>query len=298
MNLWPVRTRKCNTKNTKTVGENMLRIGLVLHSKREDALLCANRAIQFLTARNVRVSAEDEFASLLNVIPFSQTDSVDVLVALGGDGTLLRAVQYAFRWEASLLGVNLGRVGFLTEAEPGEIEQALEAVIQGAYELESRPILHVEAGGQHWHAINDAVLFRGGSARLTTINAWVDGELSGRYVADGIVVATPTGSTGYSLSAGGPIISPRVDCMVITPICAHTLQHRPTVVSGSADIILELLPDDIQRAALQVDGQSCMELTSGMRARIRKDERPVRLIRLKKQHFFQLVRDKLTEWSR
>lgn len=276
----------------------MLRIGLILHSKRDDALDCAARAVRFLNERSVQVSAEDEFASLLNVIPFSRTDGVDVLVSLGGDGTLLRAVQYAFRWEAALLGINLGRVGFLTEAEPAEIERALEAVIQGDYEVEARPILHVEAVGKHWHALNDVVLSRGGSARLTTINAWVDGELSGRYVADGVVVATPTGSTGYSLSAGGPIISPEVECMVITPICAHTLQHRPTVVCGSADITLELLPEDVQSAALQVDGQSCMELTSGMQAHIRMDDRPVRLIRLKKQHFFQLVRDKLTEWTR
>lgn len=276
----------------------MLRIGLILHSKREDALDCAARAIRFLTERNVHVCAEDEFAALLNVTPFSATDGVDVLVSLGGDGTLLRAVQYAFQWEAALLGVNLGRVGFLTEAVPAEIERAMTAVIQGSYDLETRPLLHVEAAGKHWHALNDVVLSRGGSARLTTINAWVDGELSGRYVADGVVVATPTGSTGYSLSAGGPIISPKVNCMVITPICAHTLQHRPTVVSGSADITLELLPEDVQSASLQVDGQSCMELTSGMQAHIRMDARPVRLIRLSKQHFFQLVRDKLTEWTR
>lgn len=276
----------------------MLRIGLILHSKREDALDCAARAIRFLTERHVHVCAEDEFAALLNVPPFSAADGVDVLVSLGGDGTLLRAVQYAFQWEAALLGVNLGRVGFLTEAVPDQIERALEAVIRGSYDLETRPLLHVEAAGNHWHALNDVVLSRGGSARLTTINAWVDGELSGRYVADGVVVATPTGSTGYSLSAGGPIISPKVNCMVITPICAHTLQHRPTVVSGSADITLELLPEDVQTAALQVDGQSCMELTSGMQAHIRMDARPVRLIRLSKQHFFQLVRDKLTEWTR
>ena len=159
-------------------------------------------------------------------------------------------------------------------------------------------MLHVDAGEQHWHALNDVVLSRGGRPRLTTINAWVDDELSGRYVADGVIVATPTGSTGYSLSAGGPIVSPGVDCMVITPICAHTLQHRPTVVHGGAGIILELLPGDMQTASLQVDGQSCMELSSGMRAVIRKDERPVRLIRLKRQQFFQLVRDKLTEWTR
>lgn len=276
----------------------MMRIGLILHSRRDDALKLASRAVAFLRERQVEVCAEDEFCQMLGVQPLSGVDQVDVLVSMGGDGTLLRGVQYAFRLDAALLGINLGRVGFLTETEPAEIEHSLEAVISGCYEIEKRSVLHVDAGEQHWHALNDVVLSRGGRPRLTTINAWVDDELSGRYVADGVIVATPTGSTGYSLSAGGPIVSPGVDCMVITPICAHTLQHRPTVVHGGAGIILELLPGDMQTASLQVDGQSCMELSSGMRAVIRKDERPVRLIRLKRQQFFQLVRDKLTEWTR
>lgn len=276
----------------------MMRIGLILHSRRDDALELASRAVAFLRERQVEVCAEDEFCQMLGVQPLSEVDQVNVLVSMGGDGTLLRGVQYAFRLDAALLGINLGRVGFLTETEPAEIEHSLEAVISGCYEIEKRSVLHVDAGEQHWHALNDVVLSRGGRPRLTTINAWVDDELSGRYVADGVIVATPTGSTGYSLSAGGPIVSPGVDCMVITPICAHTLQHRPTVVHGGAGIILELLPGDMQTASLQVDGQSCMELSSGMRAVIRKDERPVRLIRLKRQQFFQLVRDKLTEWTR
>lgn len=276
----------------------MLHIGMILHSRRADALACAARIVAYLESRGVSVSAEDEFAGDLGVNSFSQANKADVIISLGGDGTLLRAVQYAFRWEAPLLGINLGRVGFLTEAEPGDIENTLEALISGQYAVEERPVLHVEADGQCWHALNDVVLSRGGRARLTTISAFVDGELAGRYVADGVVVATPTGSTGYSLSAGGPIISPKVDCMVITPICAHTLQHRPAVVHGGAHITLELLPEDIQTASLQVDGQSCMELQGGMRAEIRMDVRPIRLIRLKEQHFFQLVRDKLTEWTR
>lgn len=275
-----------------------MRIGIILHSKRPDALEYAARAVKYLRDRRVEACAEDEFAGDLDVASFSAVDRVDVLVSLGGDGTLLRGVQYAFRWEAALLGINMGRVGFLTEVEPKDIEAALDAVITGNYAIEERPVLHVSSGDQHWHALNDVVLSRGGRARLTTIGAWVDGELSGRYVADGVVVATPTGSTGYSLSAGGPIVSPKVDCMVITPICAHTLQHRPTVVHGGAGITLELLPDDVQTASLQVDGQSCMELTSGMKAEIRKDARHIRLIRLKQQRFFQLVRDKLTEWTR
>lgn len=276
----------------------MLRIGIILHSNRQDALDYASRAVRFLKAHDVHVSAEDEFAPLLDVPPFSRADGMDVIVSLGGDGTLLRGMQYAFRWDAALLGINMGRVGFLTEIEPKDIESALAAVIAGEYDIDSRAVLRVSTGQEQWYALNDVVLSRGGSPRLTTINAWVDGDLSGKYVADGIVVATPTGSTGYSLSAGGPIIAPQVECIVITPICAHTLQHRPTVVHGGAQITLELLPEDVQTAALQVDGQSQAELTSGMRVQIGMDQRRIRLIRLKPQRFFQLVRDKLTEWTR
>lgn len=276
----------------------MLQVGIMMHSRRNDALEYAARAIRYLTAHDVSVCAEDEFAAELGAAPFSSVSRADIIVSLGGDGTLLRGVPYALDWKASLLGINMGRLGFLTEAEPGDIESVLEAVIAGQYDIDERAVLHVESGEEHWHALNDVVLSRGGRARLTTINAWVDEELSGRYVADGVIVATPTGSTGYSLSAGGPIISPKVDCMVITPICAHTLQHRPTLVHGGAHITLELLPDDVQTASLQVDGQSCMELNGGMQVFIRKDSRPLRLIRLKPQNFFQLVRDKLTEWTR
>ena len=139
---------------------------------------------------------------------------------------------------------------------------------------------------------------RGGYARLITVTALVDDELAGHYIADGLVVATPTGSTGYSLSAGGPIISPKVDCMVLTPICAHSLQHRPTVVQGSAQIRLLLGSDAPQSACLQVDGQTYAQLDDGAVVEISRADRTLQLIRTSDQPFFNLVREKLTEWTR
>lgn len=275
-------------------------VGLMVHVKRQDAVNYAKQAISYLRQAGVDVIAEEDAAPLLgtDVQSFSQSCSKpDVVITLGGDGTLLRGAQYAMKWDALLLGINLGRVGFLAEIDPDCLEAALKSVIAGEYATQTRPVLRVSSGGDHWYAVNDVVVSRGGYARLITINALVDGESSGRYVADGLVVATPTGSTGYSLSAGGPIISPNVDCLVITPICAHTLQHRPSVVQGSADICLELLPDEQQSASLQVDGQSRAVLTAGMSVRICKDERSLRLIHIKEGSFFQLVRDKLTEWT-
>ena len=217
---------------------------------------------------------------------------------LGGDGTLLRGAQYALSWDAALLGVNLGRVGFLAEGEADALPRLLDKVIRGDYETERRAVLSVQMNGQSWYAINDVVMSRGGYARLITVTALVDGALAGHYIADGLVVATPTGSTGYSLSAGGPIISPKVDCMVLTPICAHSLQHRPTVVQGSAQIRLLLGSDAPQSACLQVDGQTYAQLDDGAVVEISRADRTLQLIRTSDQPFFNLVREKLTEWTR
>lgn len=275
-------------------------VGLMVHIKRRDAVEYASQAIAYLRQAGVMVIAEDDAAPLLgdDVPAFSQSSAVpDVVITLGGDGTLLRGAQYAMEWDSLLLGINLGRVGFLAEIDPDYLVPALDSVLAGEYATQTRPILQVSCGDDQWYAVNDVVVSRGGYSRLITINAMVDGESSGRYVADGLIVATPTGSTGYSLSAGGPVISPKVDCMVITPICAHTLQHRPSVVQGDADIRLELLPDEQQSASLQIDGQSRAVLRAGMSVHIRKDSRSLKLIHMKEGSFFQLVRDKLTEWT-
>lgn len=277
----------------------MKRIGLMVHGKREDALACAAHVTRYMQKANVSVQAEDEAAAcLIGVTPFSQAEKKpDVILSLGGDGTLLRGAQAALRWDIPLLGINLGRVGFLAEAEPENIEDVLNCLLQGHYSLEERSLLDVCLKDQHWTALNDVVVSRGGYARLITLEALVDGDTVGRYVADGLVVATPTGSTGYSLSAGGPIVSPHVDCMVITPICAHSLQHRPCVVPGGASIRLELEKGAEQHASLQVDGQSCASLRAGDWITICKAGQTIRLIRTQPAHFFQLVRNKLTEWS-
>lgn len=278
----------------------MKRIGLMVHGKRKDAVACAAKATLFLQGAGIAVQAEDDAAACLEgVTPFSHAEEKpDAILSLGGDGTLLRGAQAAVKWDVPLLGVNLGRVGFLAEAEPEDINDVLRCLLDGQYTLEERGLLDVQANGQRWLALNDVVVSRGGYSRLITLEALVDGERAGRYIADGLVVTTPTGSTGYSLSAGGPIVSPHVDCMVITPICAHSLQHRPCVVPGSAEIRLQLGADAEQRACLQVDGQSCADLAGGSCISIGRAAERIQLVRTQPAHFFQLVRDKLAEWSR
>lgn len=278
----------------------MKRIGLMVHGKREDAVACAAKATLFLQGAGIAIQAEDDAAACLaGVTPFSHAaEKPDMILSLGGDGTLLRGAQAAVKWNVPLLGVNLGRVGFLAETEPEDINEVLRSLLEGQYTLQERPLLAVQANGKRWLALNDVVVSRGGYSRLITLETLVDGERAGRYIADGLVVSTPTGSTGYSLSAGGPIVSPNVDCMVLTPICAHSLQHRPCVVHGDAKIRLQLGTDAELHASLQVDGQSCTTLSAGDSVSICKAEERIRLIRTKPAQFFQLVRDKLTEWSR
>ena len=277
----------------------MKSIGLVAPASRRDAILHAKRACDYLNRRGVAVSAEPDAAALLEGCSVLEDGvQVDALVTLGGDGTLLRGAQYAAVRDVPLLGINLGQTGFLAETEPEQLENALEGILTERFSEELRPMLDIRIpGAGSWLAMNDAVLTRGGYARLITVRAVVDGEEAGCYRADGLVVATPTGSTGYSLSAGGPIISPKVDCMVITPVCAHSLQHRPGVVDGHAHILLELGCDEEMTASLQVDGQNRGLLTSGQTVEISKSDRFVRLIRLHDAKFFQVVRTKLAEWS-
>ena len=196
-----------------------MRLGIVIHGHRPDAMAAAHLVVAQLASCGAQVLVEDEVLAAFasgSVTSLNAPDArADVILSLGGDGTLLRGAQYALSWDAALLGVNLGRVGFLAEGEADALPKLLDKVIRGDYETERRAVLSVQMNGQSWYAINDVVMSRGGYARLITVTALVDGELAGHYIADGLVVATPTGSTGYSLSAGGPIISPKVDCMVL-----------------------------------------------------------------------------------
>ena len=276
----------------------MKRIGLVVHCGSADALECAALTVAHLRDRGALVTAEEEAAAMLRVPPFEGALAPEAVLSLGGDGTLLRGAQKALEWDVPLMGVNLGHVGFLTEAEPERLQDILDRLLREDYVLEERALLEVRVQQARWLALNDVVVSRGGYARLITLDALVDGETAGRYVADGVIVSTPTGSTGYSLSAGGPIVSPHVNCMVITPICAHSLQHRPCVVPGSAFVRLVMGSDCEQHASLQVDGQSRADLLPGARVEIRRARQCIRLIRTRPAPFFQLVRDKLTEWSR
>ena len=265
-------------------------VGMILNRNKAEAVRYAEQAALYMKEKGIASSdVQNE--------PVSETP--DLILTFGGDGTLLIGARYALEYDIPLLGINLGTVGFLTEEEPKRLEKALQSIINGEYQTESRSLLEIRnpRTGETFHALNDAVITRGGYARLIRVEAFVNQKEYGVFTADGIIVATPTGSTGYSLSAGGPIVEPGMNCMIITPVCVHSMQHCPCVVPGNADIRFLLNPDREQTAVLQVDGQNMGSLKAGDEIHITGTDRKIRLIRLHPYDFFGLVRQKLSEWG-
>jgi NAD+ kinase len=276
-----------------------MRIGVVGHEGYEKLpamlglleILAPELGFKLAYESRLRTGAHEELDS---------ASEIDALVTLGGDGTLLRGAKLLGGRQVPIIGVNLGRLGFLTSCSAPEVEGALRRFKAGDYTAESRMTIAAttaggpgtSAGSERWLALNDFVLHKGGFARVVRLSISIDGESMGTYAADGIVVATPTGSTAYSLSAGGPIVAPRLESIVITPISAHTLGIRPLVVHPEAEIVLqgEDGPDEL---LLTVDGQGGTEVSRGEQLIIRRSQSPVTLVRFPPDTFFSRIRQKL-----
>lgn len=223
----------------------------------------------------------------------------DLILTFGGDGTFLIGARIAMEHDIPIMGINLGTVGFLTEEEPEHLTESLQSILKGQYQIEERFLLQVRIPrtGESFYALNDAVVTRGGFARLIQVECTVNDEQFGVFTADGMIAATPTGSTGYSLSAGGPIVQPGMNCIVLTPVCAHSLQTCPCIVSESSGIRFRLLPDRKQTAELQIDGMDRGKLEAGDEVMITGSDQKIRLLRIHPFHFFTLLRSKLIEWG-
>jgi NAD+ kinase len=229
---------------------------------------------------------------------------VDMIVVLGGDGTLLGTAGRIAKAgsDIPILGVNFGSLGFLTEVTLPEIFTSLESAVNGTAQTEERMMLHVavEAGGRQLEdriVLNDVVVTQGALSRIIELSVTVDGESMMRIKADGLIIASPTGTTAYSLSAGGPIVHPRVDGLTITPIAPHTLTNRPVVVAGASEITIQpLIQDDQSEVFATFDGQTLMPLKSDHIVTVRRAEKRLRLIRASSRGYFQVLREKL-KWG-
>lgn len=273
----------------------MNRIGVLGNPEYEGVPRALARIWEQARDRGIELLVDEELGGDLpkeaTFLPERASD-VDLLITLGGDGTLLRGARWAAPDQVPVLGVNLGRLGFLTAASLEDLDSLIERLSQGAYEIDERMTLEVQDENQTILALNDAVLHKSGFARVVMLRIRVDGQEVGLYAADGVIIATPTGSTAYSLSAGGPILDPRLDAILTTPICPHTLAVRPLVLPPDAEVGIEVLSPE-EELVLTIDGQVGSALKPGDRVVARRSDLTVRLVRWPGQSFFTTLRRKL-----
>lgn len=223
----------------------------------------------------------------------------DFIVVLGGDGTILNVARQCATYSTPILGVNLGHLGFLAEVDSEDVFDAVEKVINGEYTIDKRMMLEASVVKNNMEiinfiALNDIVVTRGSFSRMVKLKAFVNEQYLNTYLADGIIISSPTGSTAYSLSAGGPIVYPNLELFVITPICPHTLHSRSIIVSEK-DRVKLVITGDNQDVMITTDGQQGYKLNDGDTIYIRKSDKYTNLIRLKNTNFFDLLRSKLSE---
>jgi NAD+ kinase len=222
--------------------------------------------------------------------------SADVVIAVGGDGTILHTAKHALERETPVLGINTGRLGFMAGLEVYELG-SLRRIIEGEYEIDPRMMLEIKVGARscEYYALNDAVISRGELSRIIDLTLDCNGREVGRYRADGIIISTPTGSTAYSLSAGGPIIDPGLESIAVTPICPHSLISR--TILFEPDSVLSVHPEMLENkgAYVTVDGADTLKLDNGEKVAVTRSKKKTRLIKLKDMSFYEVLNKKMNE---
>lgn len=277
-------------------------VGIRWNSSKPSGLDVAERLIGQLRRRNVDVCLDEDLRSALGCMDclVDQFHRSQLLIVLGGDGTILSGLDRAIPNDIPILGVNLGRLGFLTELETDELdERVIDRLLAGDYDIDTRTTMMIEGLDKlEYFALNEIIVTRATpSVRILSVEYEANGTLVDCISGDGLIVATATGSTAYSLSAGGPVILPGLDCFVLTPICPHTLNARPVVVSAEERITVRIRDgrDGVQAV---LDGRRIVPM-EGERSEItiRKSDRPARFVRLREKNYYGLLRSKLSEWT-
>jgi NAD+ kinase len=283
-------------------------LGVVARREASDLADVTERLVRFADDRGLELFPESEHCKgpLEGRTPLADAlGRIDLLVTLGGDGTLLRGVREVMGRGVPTVGVNLGRLGFLTSVPAEELEQALDLVLGGEayldprFSLEARVVRSDGSSGEELWALNDVVLHKRGVARVVGLELEVEEngetEAIGSFTGDGVIVATPTGSTAYSLSAGGPVIAPTTGCIIITPISPHTMAMRPLVLPDHVRLSIRAV-DRAEDLVLTADGQVAVDLGPGDSVQVRKGAHRIDLVRLPGQTFFDTLRHKLN-WA-
>jgi NAD+ kinase len=286
----------------------MNRIGLYVNLEKTDALRRVIEAVEVLLEHGADVCVEPEvkarmvpaIAERVEALPLEEfARFADVVLCFGGDGTMLACARRLADSDLPLLGVNLGKLGFLAEFPADNLRETIADILSGRYRIVDRALvetsIELDDTPTTLYALNELALEKRDSSRMITVHAWVDEHYIARYRADGLIISTPTGSTAYSLSCGGPIIAPPAQVLAIVPICPHMLTLRPLVVSDSSEITL-MLDAESHSAALVADGQQVAPFEPGMRCTIRRSQCTARLIKRADTTYYDVLRQKLL-WS-
>jgi NAD+ kinase len=277
-------------------------VGLVAKYQEPKAAHTVRWLIPWLKKRGKKVCVENGLvcSGAQSCTKKEMAAKADLIISLGGDGTLLNIAPLVERPEVPILGVNLGGLGFITEVAVGELEPVLSKTLEGDFEVEKRMTLEIRVVGKQrrthkFRVLNDAVITKGARSRIIDLETYVGEDYLCTYRADGLILSTPTGSTAYSLAAGGPILEPTLGAVVLAPICPHTLTHRPIVVpsNGTIRVTLRSFGDTV---ILIPDGQQGIRLNNGDQVEARDYGLPVSLIKLPSRSYYEILRDKL-KWG-
>jgi NAD+ kinase len=292
------------------MGQKMKRIGIIAKQNKPEAVTIVSHLVDWLQPKKIEVYIEEGMGKLfspslsgpfLNFVKREEIPAyVEMIIVLGGDGTLLSVARLVRDREIPILGVNLGGLGFLTEITLEELYRLLERVIRGDFITDERVVLNVDVirrGDRlaEFTVLNDAVINKGALARIIDLETTINGENLTTFKSDGLIISTPTGSTAYNLSAGGPIVYPSLHCIVITPICPHTLTNRPIVIPDDVEI-QTILKTKQQEVILTLDGQQGFSLECEDVVEVKKAEGRILLIKSPYRHYFELLREKL-KWG-
>ena len=282
-----------------------MKTAVVVNLSKEEAISCAGEISLLMLSNNADVFMLSECAPFYKGVKVSYTDTIeelfricDIAITVGGDGTIIHAAKYAARFNKPLIGVNVGRLGFAADIEIDGISE-LTRILDGNYSVEERVLFDVEVikngVSKNYLAVNDAVIARGQLSKIIDLQVTLDDEEIAKYRADGLLFSTPTGSTAYSLSAGGPIIAPQLDCILMTPVCPHSLFSRSVIFDGNSVLTVSVKIPSECCCVLTIDGEKNVDILADDIVKIRKSDLKLKFVSINKRNFYRKLNEKLKE---
>ena len=282
-----------------------MKTAVVVNLSKEEAISCAGEISLLMLSNNADVFMLSECAPFYKGVKVSYTDTIeelfkicDIAITVGGDGTIIHAAKYAARFDKPLIGVNVGRLGFAADIEIDGISE-LTRILDGNYSVEERVLFDVEVikngVSKTYLAVNDAVIARGQLSKIIDLQVTLDDEEIAKYRADGLLFSTPTGSTAYSLSAGGPIIAPQLDCILMTPVCPHSLFSRSVIFEGNSVLTVSVKIPSECCCVLTIDGEKNIDILADDIVKIRKSDLKLKFVSINKRNFYRKLNEKLKE---